>query len=325
LGVNNISSKNGNWLFSRWDGTVYGISDEALENFKNTDIDQLLYPYVAGIQYEILLNEKVTLDGFYNQRTMPRAALILYNAYYVYDYFRFSTGPLSDSVKILAPPHEDINPEQRDFAGADLTAWAYDMFNPELPYTSREGFPNGEGVNRRIGFSDLSDEAQDYLVKQKQLSLLNFLNPAIFFIERIKINSNLSFNFFTQYSPTHFGNDVAVYIPFKYRKYDFLINLHRFGNQTNNGFGVGLGLYHYRFSKKIESDFVLNAWNQPKSFFENENVSGGSFLIKTNYSFRNHFSGFVSVNGKTEGWILGNPYLSSNLSVQIGVDFNLLQ
>ena len=30
LGVDNISSKNGNWLLNRWDGTVYGISDSTL-------------------------------------------------------------------------------------------------------------------------------------------------------------------------------------------------------------------------------------------------------------------------------------------------------
>jgi len=313
LGVNDISSKNGNWLFSRWDGTVYGISDLTLGNLKDTDIKQLLYSYVAGVQYEISLNEKVALDEFYKQRSMPRSALLLYNSYYVFNYFRFSTSSLSDSVKILAPPHESKNPTERDFAGADLTAWVYDMFNPELPYTSRDQFPDGEGVNRRVGFSDLSEEAQDYLIKQKQLSLLNFINPAIFFIERIRINNALSFNLFTQYSPTHFGNDIAIYFPVKYKKYDLLIN----------AFGVGFGLYNFKFSKKIESDFTLNVWNQPESFSGNNKVFGGNLSLKTKYVFTDNFSVFARINGKTEGWILGNPYLSSNLSIQMGVDYNL--
>jgi len=34
LGVNGISSKNGNWFLSRWDGTVYGVSDEQLSDLK---------------------------------------------------------------------------------------------------------------------------------------------------------------------------------------------------------------------------------------------------------------------------------------------------
>jgi hypothetical protein len=87
LGVNDVSSKNGNWLFSRWDGTVYGISDLTLENLKDTDINQLLYSYVAGVQYEISQNEKITLDEFYKHRSMSRAALLLYNSYYVFQVF----------------------------------------------------------------------------------------------------------------------------------------------------------------------------------------------------------------------------------------------
>lgn len=87
-------------------------------------------------------------------------------------------------MKILAPPDESRNPVERDYAGADLTSWAFDMFNPDAPYTSRDPFPGGDGVNRRIGFSDLSQEAQDYLKKQKNLSLLNFINPSIFFYQQ---------------------------------------------------------------------------------------------------------------------------------------------
>ena len=105
---------------------------------------------------------------------MPKASLLLYNAYYVFNYFRFSASSDSDSAKADAPDHESNDPMERDYAGSDLTAWVYDMFNPELPYSSREDFPDGEGLNRRIGFSDLTEEARDYLVKQKKLSLLNF-------------------------------------------------------------------------------------------------------------------------------------------------------
>lgn len=323
LGAQDISSENGNWLFSRWDGTVYGISDLSLANLKSTDVNNLLYSYVAGVQYEIFLNEKNTLGDFYKRRSMPKSALLLYDAYYVFNYFRFSTSSLSDSVKILAPPHESANPVERDFAGADITAWTYDMFNPELPYTSRDSFPNGEGVNRRIGFADLSIEARDYLIKQKQLSLLNFLNPAIFFITGIKINNDLSFNFFTQYSPTHFGNDIAFYFPVKYKKYDLLINVHNYSNKYDNEFGIGLGLYNYRFSKKIESDLTLHIWDQPKTFFDHENIIGGSFEIKTSYLLSGNFSGFISLNGKSQGWMLGNPYLESNISLQLGLSYNL--
>jgi len=323
LGVKSISSINGNWLLNRWDGTVYGISDETLSQLKTEKLNQLLYSYVAGIQYEIALNEKAGIRDFYKQRSMAKNALLLYNAYYVYDYFKFSSGAMSDSVKILAPPNESKNPSERDYAGADLTAWVYDMFNPTLAYTERDPFPDGEGVNRRIGFSDLSQEAQSYLQKQKKLSLLNFVNPAIFFINRIKINENFSFNIFTQYTPTHFGNDIAVFLPFKYKKYDVLVNVHSYSNKSSKGTGLGLGLFNLNLTEKLESDLTINAWNQPETFFNNNNLFGGSLSTTLRYFFKEDFAAFVLVSGKTDGWILGNPYLDSNLSLQFGLNYNL--
>ena len=212
---------------------------------------------------------------------------------------------------------------ERDYAGADLTAWVYDMFNPSVPFSSRDSFPGGDGVNRRIGFSDLSSEEQSYLKNQKNLSLLNFLNPAIFFINRIKINYNLSFNVFTQYAPTHFGNDIAIFIPVKYKQFDLLLNIHNYSNKTVSGFGAGAGLYNYTFSEKWESDLVLNFWNQPNTFYDNTKIPGGQISVGTKYHFKNNFDGFISLIGKTKGWTISNPYLQSNLSVQLGLNYNL--
>ena len=325
LGISDISSKNGNWFPSRWDGTVYGISDMPLEDLKATGIDNLLYSYVAGVQYEINLNERLALSEFYFERSLPKASLLLYNAWYVYNYFRFSSGPASDSVKVLAPPHEDRNPSERDYAGADLNAWIHDMFNPEMPYTSRDPFPGGEGVNRRIGYSDLSSEEQDYLNGQKKLSLLNFLNPGIFFIDRIRVSDGLSFNFFTQYSPTHFGNDIALFVPVNFRKFGVMVNGHRYSNKSSSGIGAGLGLYNLGNSGKMRSELRLNVWSQPESFFSESRVNGGYIGIKTRYLFSDSFSGFVSVSGKTKGWLLGNPYLDRNAWLQAGIAYELLK
>lgn len=325
LGISGVSSKNGNWFLSRWDGTVYGISDMTLEDLKTTGINNLLYSYVAGVQYEVNLNERVTINEFYFERSLPKASLLLYNAWYVFDYFRFSASPASDSVKVLAPPHENSNPAERDYAGADLNAWIHDMFNPELPYTERDPFPGGEGVNRRIGYSDLSSEEQDYLNRQKDLSLLNFINPSIFFIDRIKISEGFSFNFFTQYSPTHFGNDIALVVPLRFRRLGVLVNAHRYSNRSDTGFGAGLSLYNLGGSGKVRSELRLNAWSQPESFFSDSKVTGGYAGIKTWYLFSDSFSGFVSVSGKTKGWLLGNPYLDKNASIQAGLSYELLK
>lgn len=323
LGVNNVDSKNGNWFPHRWDGTVYGISDQDLATLKSNDVNQLLYAYVAGVQSEVAMNRKIGIQDFYKKRTLPKNALILYNAWYVWDYFKFSASSVTDWVKVWGAGSEHADPKQRDFAGADLTAWAYDMFNPENPYTDRDRFPNGEGVNRRIGYSDLSVEAQQYLVKQKKLSMLNFVNPAIFFVNRIPLGRYTSFNFFLQYAPTHFGNDVSLTLPVQHRNIDFLLGVHKFSNYKSRGYGLDLGLFNRKVTKRLEADLAVRIWNQPESFFSNAKETGGALQLDVRYRITNNIALGIGFNGKTRGWQMGSPYLKSNLSSSLGLSYVL--
>ena len=323
LGVSNIKSKNGNWIFHRWDGTVYGISDLTLDNLKQEDVNQLLYSYVAGVQYEIYLNQSISLNNFYYKRTHYKNSLLLYNAFYMYNYFKFSTSSLSDSVKVIAPKYEDGNPINRDYAGADLTSWVYDMFNPDLPFSSRDSFPNGDGINRRIGFSDLSSVEKDYLLKQKKISLINFLNPSIFFLNRINLSANLSFNLFFQYVPTNFGNSISCIIPLTYKKYNVLLSYSRFDNNLVLGNGYGLGIYNYKIKSKIDVDISANIWNQPKEFMTSSKKIGGAINTKIDYSLKKGMDLYLELNYKSKGWLIGNPYLKSNIFLGAGLRLDL--
>ena len=243
--------------------------------------------------------------------------------------FNFSASPLSDSVKVLAPPHEDSDPYFRDYAGADLTAWIYDMFGPDMAYTDRDLFPGGEGVNRRIGFSDLTTEGQDYLEKQKRLSLLNFLNPSIFLINRIRISDNINFLFFTQYSPTHFGNDIALYVPFQIKTLNHLVAIHNYNNQQKSFIGIQYGIYNLKpFNKqKLDLGGTVNLWSQPsdQGFYDLEGKFGGAIELQGNYNFGKGFSANLVAGYKSAGWMIGTPYLDQKVSFRIGVKYFLLK
>lgn len=323
LGVADIHSQNGNWLLNRWDGTVYGVSDDDLAHLKGSNLHQLLYSYVAGVQAEVISNREVVLEDFYHQRSFHKNSLLLYKAWYVHNYFRFSTSFDSDSVKIIAPEHENAKPMERDFAGADLTAWAYDMFNPTLPYGERDDFPNGSGENRRLGFSDLSAEAQDYLKQQKQLSLINFFNPGIFFINRIPLGDQLSFNLFTQYVPTHFGNDISILLPVRHRQTNLLLAVHRYSSYRKVGAGIEVGWFDQPLGKRLSLTTNLKLWQQPGHFFATGLHFGGSASFGLNYSISKQWVAFIQARGKTKGFELGVPFLEEKASFQLGLSYNL--
>lgn len=323
LGAADIRSKNGNWIFNRWDGTVYGVSDSSLYHLKATNPDQLLYAYTAGVQSEVMTNRYITINDSYDQRSYYKNAFLLYNAWYSYNYFRFAASPATDSVKILAPPHEDVNPENRDFAGSDLTTWVYDLFSPDSSYFNRDPFPNGSGVNRRTGFSDLTPEGQDFLRKQKQLSLLNFLNPAIFFVNRIRINEKLSFLAFAEYVPTHFGNSISVFAPVRYKQFHTVFAYHQYASEHLKGCGITLGIQNYPLSERIRISAQLTGWNQPVSYFSDDLKVGGAVQLRTDFHLNKTFHAFAALYTKSTGWDMGNPYLRSSTSLRFGLQCNV--
>lgn len=323
LAVNHIASKNGNWLFSRWDGTVFGVSDQQLAALKQSSLQNLLYAYTAGVQYEVLLNENISTEQFFENRKSGMQSLLLYNSWYAYNYFRFSTSAVSDSVKVIAPRYESSDPKGRDFAGADLTAWAYDMFNPDSSFYSRSDFPGGWGENRRIGFADLSNDAQNYLQKQKKLSLLNFVNPQIFFLRSIKIGSKTGMNFFAQYNPAPFGNAVAASFLFSFRKAGLQFMPVIYSNYERQSVGIQIGIYGLKISENSSLMSKVYYWNQPENFFGRKIKPGAGIELLYNFQTGKRIDFFVRTLIKTSGWLPGNPYLDKNLQFTGGVQIRL--
>lgn len=251
---------------------------------------------------------------YYTPRKAAKNPLYLYNAWYVWNYFRFAASAASDSVRDIASRNENKDPRQRDFAGADLNAWIYDMFRPEEPFTSRRPFPGGDGVNRRIGFSELPEEGKSYLLKQRKLSLLNFLNPAIFLINNISIGQRFSFNAFLQYAPAHFGNSISLMIPFRTGKnLKFLAGFHRFSNYNHAFPGMEFEINDLKLttSANVYISAGVNVWQQPENqgFFDSAGNAGGSVKIKVETKILKRMRFFVSGALKTTGWEPGNPYL----------------
>lgn len=93
----------------------------------------------------------------------------------------------------------------------------------------------------------------------------------------------------------------------KYKQFDVLLNLQNYSNKTVSGLGIRAGLYNYSFSEKWESDFEVNFWNQPETFYENSMILGGQIKVATKYYFKNNFAGLISLTGKTNGWTISNP------------------
>ena len=322
LSTYDVTSYNGNWLFERWDGTVFGPSDADLAQLKQDHLEGLLYSYVSGVQYETLLTKDQVMADFYSERTQYKSPLYLYNAWYVYNYFRFATSTHSDSVKVIAPDYESAVDTERDFAGADLNAWAYDMFLPNESFYNRDDFPYGSSENRRVGFHDLPEEAQQYLVRQKRLALLNFLNPSIILIPRISIGDKLDIMPFMQYNPTHFGNAISLIMPFSYSGQGYLLGVHQYGNQHVKGYGVEMGVQQLNY-QQLSLSITWKIFKQPYSFDDRETHWGTQGKVQLGYALNDAFQLCLTTSVKSNGWVEGSPYLDRKIQSQLGIQYRL--
>ena len=78
---------------------------------------------------------------------------------------------------------------RRDFTGHDFTAWVYDLFRPDEPYTARGMHPSGVGLRRYIRESDLTDAERAYLHRQGRLAMLNLLDPNLVSVSGGRFNA----------------------------------------------------------------------------------------------------------------------------------------
>ncbi|MEZ5014889.1 MAG: hypothetical protein R2794_11415 [Chitinophagales bacterium] len=328
LGLENIRPYNGNWLLNRWDGTVYGVSDEDMSALKATAPQKLLYAFVAGVGSETYATSQMVTEDVYYDRSFYKNPLYLYNAYYVWNYFRFSCSALSDSVKLIAPEYESADPLQRDFAGADLSAWVYDMFTPDAPFTDRDTFPNGTGVNRRIGFSDLSPAGQAYLQKQKDFALLNFVNPAIFMINRINLKNDWYFLPFMDYYPTPYGNSMALHVPagHKNAQYDIAFRTYNNRDKTFGGLELAYGKPWTHGSKQFYSKVRASVWSQPESLLYSDEKGKMGFYCsaESNLALNDHWMIGLRGGYKSAGWVAGNAYLDATWNGSLQFRYVLL-
>ncbi len=155
--------------------------------------------------------------------------------------------------------------------------------------------------------------------------MLNFVNPAIFLINRIRVSPDFQFLAFMQYSPVHFGNDIAVYVPFQIKSLNQLIVIHNYNNKDNYFPGFQYGIYNLTpfLNKNMEIGGTFSFWIQPENqgFFDESGKFGGALEIMSDYHLGRSLSLNITAGYKTEGWMIGNPYIGQKPKLRAGIKY----
>jgi hypothetical protein len=305
--------------------SVSYLLDTNLVMMKENNNANFVRMSTVGVETEIsALNKMQRNTFFYGQKTINSFNYLM-NAFSVSSYMSLCANKEKGTKLTLETMAlEGSNQNLRDFTGLDFTAWAYDLFNPTANYSERGLNPNGNGYDRYIYGDKLTTEQYDWLKKQANLSYLNFISPAMVFINEIKLKNDVSFNFSGRYYPTSFGNQIGIDLFFKNSKYNIFVSPHLNQNYENNFFGIEAMVFEKPVKIK-QHQFLATARVvadlQPKNQRFKTSSADFTGLAELNVIWKasKHFYPYISVEAKSKGWIAGNAFLDERISIKAGL------
>jgi len=308
---------------------VRKVTDENLimlsDNYNN-DFRRLM---IAGNEGQFHQIQTMQKNNFYLNQDLPNIPLYWMSTMTNIVYLNQSGDDIFNEKIDEANAKEGTDISSRDFTGADFTTWVDALFFPDKPYADRGLHPSGVGINRYIKPSQLSGEARSYLKKQGNLHWLNILSPHLVGFPKIKLKSTENGNYYGSFAVRHlltpFGNDINLDIFYQTPKHNFFFAFHNYNNLNSSFFGLEGALID---KKLLDDKLLLSAramiWTQPKnqSFFTNIASIGGMFSICSSYAI-GHWHPYIAIEGKTNGWVMGNVFLEKNISFNMGISLRM--
>ncbi len=310
--------------------SVSHMADGDLVRFKAEDPQALVRTYAAGIESSYQLLRAMQKDNFFDQTGYPN---VLMNILLTHQAVSYVNQIKSDNFDTSVDRMNEVDPQivTRDFVGWDFSGWVYELFKPNEPYADRGTHPNGIGVDRYVKKSDLTAEELAYLELMGRYQYVNFISPFMLGIHRLRLSEQVDFNFAFRHYLNSFGHDLSLDVFVNSKRRSWLFSLHGYQNKEHFFPGIEiqnptLGLKAGNTMIPVQATAMLWAQPEDQSFFTSESRAGGLLKIRANIPFgKSSWSAYGEAEGKTRGWVAGNPYLQANVSFRTGLMLTIVQ
>lgn len=317
----NISSHNGvyNFDFGSSSIPVDRVTDDDLIRLKKEYPAEQVRLSAAGMESQAVLITELAKDTFYRNIKTFHTGTMLLQAFSIYNYLSVCNS--NENLTMSKEELTDIS--KRDFTGYDCTAWVYDLFRPDEPYTSRGLAASGIGINRYINYSQLTEAEKRFLYRNKNLSLLNFTQSITEIIEPFEFGEH-KFQVAMSHYLTSFGDAIDTNLFYKNQQINLFAKIHVYENAVRNFLGFTLESYDnqlwdssFYFSPKI------SIWEQPvnQRFDDKIGKMGILIALKSAYEIVHNFQSYIELIGKSEGWVAGEVNLNSGLRTLAGITY----
>ncbi len=304
-------------------GSISRVKDEDLIRLKREAPRQMVRSFAAGIESEFLLLRGLQKDNFFERSKYANVLLNILVTNHAIGYVnQFRNKDYNASIDSMNA--HGLKVEDRDYVGWDFTPWVYDLHRPLEPYEARGIHPSGEGIDRAIKTTSLTNEEYSYLKKMGRMQYLNFISPFMIGINRIPVNQYTAFNFAVRHYLNSFGYDLTTDIFIDHKGKQLLLSFHGYSNKDLFLPGIEIEWSPIQIKQADRNNRwslqpTMMLWLQPESFYDKKGAPGGLLRLRTLYSLNNKWRFFTTVEAKSKGWVAGNPFLEANISVRSGI------
>jgi len=142
-------------------------------------------------------------------------------------------------------------------------------------------------------------------------------------INRIRLNDQTVFNVAVRHYLNSFGYDLTADFFIDHREKQYLVSLHGYRNKHRLLPGVEVERSPYVLRVNGQERLLLQplvmVWLQPNSFYDRAARPGGALRIQGSYALDKTWRIVAVAEGKTNGWVAGNPYLQAKAGFRLGI------
>jgi hypothetical protein len=310
---------------------VIGVTDAQLERFKAENPYDMIRAEEAGSEGYVLFSDLMLRRVFFHDLHNLSNWTAFIAAFYggvvsnfggvAADYY--GANFVDDNIKSWYK--NDGGEESRPLYVDSGINWVYDLFRPGEPYAARGAHPLG-GIARYITWEQLNDDERQYLIQQGWLSYLNIVSPLYYGFNSFPLGkTGIEWNVALRHYLTSFGSDVPAQLFLKKAPFNMLFTYHNYQNYHNYFPAVEAELMDFpvqftpKFGLLLSPRLLLGIQPRDQSFMTGDPEFLGLLGCRVDFAVSKHFFPYFDLTLKTDGWVAGNEYLDSNVSVKAGL------
>jgi hypothetical protein len=289
---------------------VTGVTNQTLIDLRANNLPAFTRMYIGGVEsdYALLLRESSLMNFggespriLWTEYALRKTSLI---SYYAMGLFKYEIG-----IK------EEKNELDRDIAGMDVYGAIRALHNPTMEF------------KRYVNYADLQPDERKFVKRVGWRSLINLIDPTLFFYNGFNIKDKLQINFSLGYSMAPFGDFIDEHFWMKTKSLKTHFYFRQYQNKDTWFPAFGVDFQDMKFIKNLYTTASFHAWSQPKDllFYQKESKMGGAIDILFKYRFPVHkiasWSG-VSINvgviAKTQGFLLEEVEMDKKVGLRLG-------